>query len=208
MEGTVIRLESSRGFAILKGNEDIEYFCHFTSFNDREEFKVLELGHTVEFEMASGRDGKSAAKNSKIKGLDRTITIEPLNIKNEELKRYLIDNALTAPSNPEGYDDFCDKAKEYATILKDGRVGTSMIRKIYSRILAADNVMELKILRPQFAYTAGRNSWNNELKEFMEILDTIVRSMKIDNNEEEFKNFKQFMEAIVAYRRYVGDDRD
>lgn len=81
-----------------------------------------------------------------------------------------------------------------------------MIRKLYARIIAADNVMALKLLRPQFAYTSGRNEGNPILREFMEILDAIVKSMDIEGDKEELNNFKQFMEAIVAYRKFVGCD--
>ena len=40
----------------------------------------------------------------------------------------------------------------------------------------------------------------------MDLLDFLVKSMEIDNDEH-LNNFKQFMETIVAYRKYVGDDK-
>jgi CRISPR/Cas system CSM-associated protein Csm2 small subunit len=40
----------------------------------------------------------------------------------------------------------------------------------------------------------------------MDLLDYLVKKMDI-NNEQHLDNFKQFMEAIVAYRKYVGDDK-
>ena len=167
-------------------------FFHINSFSRDVNIDDLNIGDIIEFEVQKDASGRISAVNCKKIG---------------SLNEYLIDNALTAPSRAEGYDEFCDNVREYALILKDADVTTSMIRKIYSQILAAENVMELKMLRPQFAYTSGRNEKNNTLKEFMEMLDIIVKNMKVEEDPEEIKNFKQFMEAIVAYRKYVGGDK-
>jgi CRISPR/Cas system CSM-associated protein Csm2 small subunit len=37
-------------------------------------------------------------------------------------------------------------------------------------------------------------------------LDYLVKKMDA-NNEQHLNDFKQFMEAIVAYRKYVGNDK-
>jgi CRISPR/Cas system CSM-associated protein Csm5 (group 7 of RAMP superfamily) len=37
----------------------------------------------------------------------------------------------------------------------------------------------------------------------MDLLDYLAKKMDM-NNEQHLSNFKQFMEAIVAYRKYVG----
>lgn len=106
------------------------------------------------------------------------------------------------------YDEFCDNAKAYAQELKDENVTTSSIRKIYSQIMRAKEVSEIKRLRPQFAYTAGRNSENFRLKELMDILDHLAKQAKIEEGIEarHIDYIQQFMEAIVAYRKFVGDD--
>lgn len=194
MRGIVTNLVKDRGFGHVRTKDSENYFFHISNFIKDEEFKALEEGDTLEFEVGTGKNNKLAAIRCKIS--------------TDELKEYLIENALTASERAEGYDVFCDKAKEYAERLKTGKVTTSMIRKIYSRILAAENIMELKMLRPQFAYTAGRNEDNPTLKEFMEILDAIVKSMNVEEGINGVDNFKQFMEAIVAYRKYVGGDKN
>lgn len=208
MKGKIVNLNKDRGFGFIDdGSSDNVYF-NIAEFPRGFQIHDLEIGDTIEFEIGIGKNGKPAATKCKKNGFQRKSNESSINSSPNELKRYLIENALTAPENPVGYDLFCDSAKAYAERLKRGRVTTSMIRKIYARILAAENVMELKILRPQFAYTAGRNDDNHTLKEFMEILDTIVKNMKVDEDIREFNNFKQFMEAIVAYRKYVGDDKN
>ncbi|SHK20804.1 Protein of unknown function [Anaerobranca californiensis DSM 14826] len=104
------------------------------------------------------------------------------------------------------YDEFCNKAKEYAELLKKSKVTTSKIRKIYARIMQAKKVSDLKKLRPLLAYTAGRD---NKAKYFMELLDQLIEKMTLQEDEQgkkQVENFKTFMEAIVAYRKYVGED--
>jgi CRISPR type III-A-associated protein Csm2 len=103
------------------------------------------------------------------------------------------------------YDDFCDTTLEYAEKLKNGELTTSQIRKIYSRIMNADTPRDLKILRPQFAYTAGRSD-KAGVKDLMELLDFLVKKMD-ETSQKQHGNFLQFMEAVVAYRKYVGGDK-
>lgn len=105
------------------------------------------------------------------------------------------------------YDEFCDMAKDYAIVLFEGDVTTSQIRKVYSQIYRAQNIKEIKRLRPQFAYIAGRQANNQRLFELMEILDHLAKHAETDSDREQdqLENIKTFMEAIVAYLKYVGD---
>lgn len=192
MKGKVVNLNLDRNHGFVSNNKGEEYFFHASSFADRAEFNNLKVGDYLEFEI--GKDSKGREQATKCKKAK------------DELKEYLINNGLTAPSAAEGYDEFCDNALAYAERLRYGKVTTSMIRKIYSRVLGAENVSKLKLLRPHLAYTAGRNDDNPTLKEFMEILDTLIKNLEVDD-EAKLKNFKQFMEAIVGYRKYVGDDK-
>lgn len=70
----------------------------------------------------------------------------------------------------------------------------------------ADTPRDLKLLRPQFAYTAGRNEKKPGVKNLMELLDFLVKKMDEENKKQQ-QNFLQFMEAVVAYRKYVGSDK-
>jgi len=107
------------------------------------------------------------------------------------------------------YDEFCDNACDYAKKLKDGGVTTSMIRKIYDQIMRSKNIMEVKRLRPQFAYIAGRNADKPRVGELMHILDYLAKRAKTNEewNTLHLNYIKQFMEAIVAYLKFVGDDK-
>jgi CRISPR-associated protein Csm2 len=122
----------------------------------------------------------------------------------EEIK-FFKEHVLKLNQQKELYDTFCDYALAYAQTLKNANVTTSMIRKVYARILNASKVEEIKLLRPHFAYTSGREN-NQTLRGFMDLLDYLAKKMEL-GNEEHLENFKQFMEAIVAYRKYVGKDR-
>ncbi|WP_333888125.1 type III-A CRISPR-associated protein Csm2 [Clostridium sp.] len=114
---------------------------------------------------------------------------------------YFRKNIVTIDDN---YDQFINNVKGYSYILKNNGMTTSQIRNVYSDILRANSVKDLKKLRPKFAYIAGRNP-KNSVKKFMDLLDYVVRSMDSENEKEQVKNFKNFLEAIVAYMKYFGD---
>ncbi|MFS8631276.1 MAG: type III-A CRISPR-associated protein Csm2 [Bacillales bacterium] len=105
------------------------------------------------------------------------------------------------------YDKFCDMARDYAMVLNKGKVTTSQIRKVYSQIYRAQKVLDIKHLRPQFAYTAGRNNETPRLGELMHILDHLAKNAESGTEREELhlENIKTFLEAIVAYLKYVGN---
>ncbi|MED4885155.1 type III-A CRISPR-associated protein Csm2 [Bacillus smithii] len=107
------------------------------------------------------------------------------------------------------YDEFCDNALDYAEKLKSGGVTTSMVRKVYSQIMRAKKIADVKRLRPQFAYIAGRNSDKPRIGELMHILDYLAKNAKTDveKDSQHLNHIQQFLEAIVAYLKYVGDDK-
>lgn len=124
----------------------------------------------------------------------------------ESFYAHYFKNAVLDLEN-QNYDEFCDNCKDYATILQKNKVTTSQIRKIYSQIYRAKSALEIKHLRPQFAYTAGRNHDIPRLGELMVILDHLAKNTESGSELEKnhVENIKTFMEAIVAYLKYVGD---
>jgi CRISPR-associated protein Csm2 len=102
------------------------------------------------------------------------------------------------------YDIFFNNVKAYAYILRNNGMTTSQIRNVYSDVLRINNSTDLKKLRPKFAYIAGKNS-KAVVKNFMDLLDYIVKSMNDEDGCEQVKSFKNFLEAIVAYMKYFGD---
>lgn len=190
MKGKVKTIRNNFGF--ITGEDGKDYYFNEKSLAEGLTMKDLSVNTPLTFDVQRQADNKVRAVNCKI-------------VKNEAVE-FFEKHVLNLSSHKECYDAFCDHAKSYAERLKSGEVTTSMIRKIYARILNARTVSDVKFLRPHFAYTSGRNEKNAILREFMDLLDVLVKSMEIDN-EEHLNNFKEFMEAIVAYRKYVGDDK-
>ncbi len=187
MKGNVKSIRKNFGF--IRGEDNKEYYFNENSLVGDLAFQGITKDMDVEFDIQRQSDGKLKAVNVEYKIIN-----------------FFKEHVLDLSVNKDQYDAFCDHAKKYAERLKEGNVKTTMIRKIYARILNARSVTDLKLLRPHFAYTSGRNERNPILREFMDLLDYLVKQMDI-KNEQHLVNFKQFMEAIVAYRRYFGDDK-
>lgn len=194
MKGKIKTMKDGYGF--IAGDDGKEYYFNRESLSRGIKWQDLLKGTKLDFEVIGsvGGQGRDRARNCKI---DDNETDD------NETVIYLKENVLQL-STIESYDEFCDNALEYAKRLQAGKVTTSMLRKVYLRVLNASNVRKIKMLRPQFAYIAGRETDKPILKEFMNLLDSLVRSMEVEN-QDHLKNLKQFMEAIVAYMKYVGD---
>lgn len=190
MKGKVKTILGNYGF--ITGEDGKDYYFNEKSLAKGLSMENLSVNARLSFDVQKQPDNKVRAVNCQI-------------LKNEDVE-FFEKQVLSLSSQKEQYDAFCDHARSYAERLKHKKVTTSMIRKIYARILNAEKVSDVKLLRPHFAYTSGRNEKNAVLREFMDLLDFLVKSMEIDNDEH-LNNFKQFMETIVAYRKYVGDDK-
>lgn len=189
-EVTKIFFREKKGSIHAEDGQDYEFYesSLLNGLKFRDIYKQLDM----EFEINQEKTGKRIAFNCR--------AIENRNVK------YFKEIVLDLCEKKDQYDIFCDNVKTYAERLKSGDVTTSMIRKIYARVLNARKVTDIKLLRPHFAYTSGRNEKLSILREFMNLLDYLAKKMDI-NNEQHLQNFKQFMEAIVAYRKYVGNDK-
>ncbi|MEO0087316.1 MAG: type III-A CRISPR-associated protein Csm2 [candidate division WOR-3 bacterium] len=93
-------------------------------------------------------------------------------------------------------------------IKKGEALSTSQIRNILDeiqRISPRDKIENIKnklhLLRPKLAYAAGRHK--GRLKEFREVVEKAITYIQ---NPIHFKNFRNFIEAIVAYHRYYGGE--
>ncbi len=78
--------------------------------------------------------------------------------------------------------------------LARGGLTASQIRNILDSIQAMHKYdpNQIQLLRPKLAYAAGKK---REVKEFREILEEAIACV----NEDNFKFFRSFVEAIVAY---------
>ena len=90
------------------------------------------------------------------------------------------------------YDDIAKFIKENYTMIT-----TTQLRNIYSRVVDADSVQEVKMLRPNLVYIAARQGKGVE-----PIIDFFNQLIKGINDEEQLKSFKKVMEAVVAYHKF------
>ena len=83
---------------------------------------------------------------------------------------------------------------------------TSQIRKVYGAVKKIQmsekfSRNELIMLKPKLAYAAARKPEVEDLK------DTLTKAInEVDNDEEKFKNFVDFFEAILAYHKAFGGE--
>ena len=90
------------------------------------------------------------------------------------------------------YDDIAKFIKENHTMIT-----TTQLRNIYSRVVDADSVQEVKMLRPNLVYIAARQG-----KDVEPIIDFFNQLIKEINDEEQLKSFKKVMESVVAYHKF------
>jgi CRISPR type III-A-associated protein Csm2 len=79
-------------------------------------------------------------------------------------------------------------------------LSTSQLRNIYDKANKATSVNELKLIRPNLAYLAGRSSRDEE-KSLLAFIDLLIKEVKSDNG---VKEFHVFFESVVAYHKFYG----
>lgn len=79
-------------------------------------------------------------------------------------------------------------------------LSTSQLRNIYDKAKKMTNMNELKLIRPNLAYIAGRSK-NDKEKGLLAFIDLLIT--RIDS-EQKVKEFHIFFEAVVAYHKYYG----
>jgi CRISPR-associated protein Csm2 len=102
--------------------------------------------------------------------------------------------------NVKKMNEFCS---EYGKKFAQGGLSTSQIRKIFDTILTMHEYDEkfLQLLRPKIAYIVGRHKKKIPIiEEFGKLIEDAIEITTGKN----FENFKNFVEAIVAYHRYYG----
>ncbi|MBZ4663997.1 MAG: csm2 [Caloramator sp.] len=97
-------------------------------------------------------------------------------------------------------------AEKVGKRIKDDGVTVSQIRKIYSEVrkLEYDEKREyqynLRLIKAQIGYTAGRFS---KLKNFKNVFDILIQET-LKGDKTELKRFKDFFEAVIAYHKAYG----
>jgi CRISPR type III-A-associated protein Csm2 len=83
---------------------------------------------------------------------------------------------------------------------KGSKVNASQLRNIFSKVLAAEKLLDIQLIRPKLMYVAARQT-NTDAKKVVEFLELVTSKIQ---NEVEMKNFQTFMEAFVAYHKYFN----
>ena len=79
-------------------------------------------------------------------------------------------------------------------------LSTSQLRNIYDKAKKMTNLNELKLIRPNLAYIAGRSN-NDKEKGLLAFIDLLIK--KVDS-EQKVKEFHTFFESVVAYHKFYG----
>ena len=90
-------------------------------------------------------------------------------------------------------DDLQDYVKQ-----KGGKVNSSQLRNIFSKVLQAEKKIDIQLIRPKLMYVAARQT-SNDAKKVIEFLEKVASKVE---NDTQVKNFQIFMEAFVAYHKY------
>jgi CRISPR type III-A-associated protein Csm2 len=98
----------------------------------------------------------------------------------------------------EEIDTFFGKLERFIRINSKGITSTQM-RRLFDQALSAGTIVEIKKLRPYFAYAAARQE-NDESVRLM--LLAMELSYKLEDKEDAIKSFHQTLEMIVSYHKF------
>ena len=102
-------------------------------------------------------------------------------------------------SKTQHLDEILKKIEDFVS--EEGKnLSTSQLRNIYDKAIKTQSINELKLIRPNLAYIAGRST-NDKEKSLLAFIDLLIKSVQTD---EQVKEFKTFFEAIVAYHKFYG----
>lgn len=85
--------------------------------------------------------------------------------------------------------------------IRDSKMSTSQLRKFFGEVKRIEmqyNPSDVAMLNPLLAYAVGRDEGKTKIKDFQVEISKAISEVK---NEEDFKNFVQIFEAIVAYHK-------
>lgn len=103
-------------------------------------------------------------------------------------------------------------AEDLGRYLKEKKVTTSQIRNAYGNMKKLEMAgwqenrtqREVLLLKPRLAYAAGRQQDRDSREGLQSLRDTMDSAIDAVTNEDSFKRFCQFFEAIIAYHKAVG----
>lgn len=109
----------------------------------------------------------------------------------------------------ESFGKYLAKRKEEEIIDRNGKrkkrpiegMTTSQLRKFFGEVKRIEmqyNASDVAMLNHLLAYAVGRDEGKTKIKDFQMEISKAISEVK---NEEDFKNFVQIFEAIVAYHK-------
>ena len=126
-----------------------------------------------------------------------------------QIESATIQSFITQDTSAKAMVEFAEALGKH---LQEKKVTTSQIRNAYGNMKKLEMAgwqgsrtqREVLLLKPRLAYAAGRQQ-DRAAKEGLEMLRKVMDSAINEVNEEEsFKRFCQFFEAIIAYHKAAG----
>lgn len=120
-----------------------------------------------------------------------------------------IENFITLDASAKA---MVESAEELGRHLKEKKVTTSQMRNAYGNMKKLEMAgwqgnrtqREMLLLKPRLAYAVGRQT-DHAVKEGLENLRQVIdNAINAVTDEESFKRFCQFFEAIIAYHKAAG----
>ena len=110
--------------------------------------------------------------------------------------------------------DYLDKAEKLMAELA-GRISTSKIRRLYSMVteiynqeilsteerLSPESTAAIGMMRVRFAYEAGRDE---KVKDFISRSKLMNYLKDVGDSREKFMDFARYVEALIAYHKFLG----
>ncbi len=141
-----------------------------------------------------------ADRNSEMKKLNKNTTKEKKKKSNRSLKfEDYFSKELVLKGDITDFKSHIANLKNYSLQLVKSNISTTQLRNIFTLINSIENYQEIWKEAPKLAYLAGRNESNYAFKEFIDMLIDLITEI---NSEDDLKNLKKFLEAIVAYHKY------
>lgn len=78
-----------------------------------------------------------------------------------------------------------------------GELTTHQLRQMFAEVKGAQNVIQLQLARPKIAYLGARQE-KESVKRIVALIDFMIEN----TGENQLDEFKNFMEAIVAYHKF------
>ena len=132
----------------------------------------------------------------------RRVLEKQLHEKRESLKTELdqVFPRIFAKERSKELVEEAEKIGEHLAIRR--KLSTSQIRNVFTRIKERYDPVQINLLRPKLAYAAGRHP--RQVKDLQRVLDKALQKIRAERAEEDYKGFRNFFEAILAYHRYYG----